>query len=427
MEIIILHYHLNPGGVTRIIESQIQALQIESKDTKITVICGNANGRKDIEGCSVLTFEILDYLEAGLTQTEVTNRVALITDYLTSVITDQTIIHCHNLNLGKNPALLMSVFDLASKGVPIVSHCHDFAEDRPFNMDLLQRLIPKMTSISIHQILYPDFKKVQFAVLNSCDFNRLIAEGIDIGKISLLPNPVVNFNRHHKNHVNNIKVSMERTPAKKLCVYPVRAITRKNIGEVVLLAILFNDSIQFAITQPPRNPIEVPQYRRWKDYCQNHKIDILFEVGEHTNYEDLINISDFCISTSIQEGFGMAFLEPWLAGKPVVGRELPCVVNDFKEQGLKFPALYERIKVEVDGTHFDFKDLPVEHKEQLLTDILEYSEQRQKIFNDNPGLLSLFNPVEPETIAFNQNIIHTKFSIEEYGKRLFAIYRKISR
>jgi glycosyltransferase involved in cell wall biosynthesis len=427
MEIIILHYHLNPGGVTRIIESQIQALQIESKETKITVICGNANGRKEIEGCPVLTLEILDYLEAGLTQGEITNRVALISEYLTSVITDQTIIHCHNLNLGKNPALLMSVFDLASKGVSIVSHCHDFAEDRPFNMDLLQRLIPKMTSISIRQILYPDFKKVQFAVLNSCDFNRLIAEGIDIDKINLLPNPVVDFNIQHENRSNNLKVPIERTSARKLCVYPVRAITRKNIGELVLLAILFNDSIQFAITLPPRNPIEVPQYKRWKDYCQNNEIDVLFEVGEHTNYEDFINISDFCISTSLQEGFGMSFLEPWLAGKPVVGRELPCVINDFKEQGLKFPALYDSIKVEVDGRHFDFKDLSVEDKEQLLTDILEYSERRQKIFDDNPGLRSLFNTVEPETIAFNQNIIRAKFSIEEYGKRLFAIYRKISR
>ncbi len=426
MEIVIIHYHLNPGGVTRIIESQIRAIKLESGETKITLVCGNSNGRNEIEGCPVLCSEMFNYMEAGISGTELTERVSIITGYLKSLINDQTILHCHNLNLGKNPALLMAVFNLASTGVPVLSHCHDFAEDRPMNLALLQKVIPMMTSVSMKQVLYPDLKKTQFAVLSSCDFNRLIGEGIDVTKINLLPNPVLAFNAQRNKTESQISELLKRTPRKKLCLYPVRAITRKNMGEVVLLSVLFKETMQFAVTLAPRNPIEVPQYKRWKNFCRNNDMDVLFEAGALINYEDLIFISDFCITTSIQEGFGMAYLEPWLAGIPVVGRELACVINDFKEHGLIFPALYKGIYVNYAGGLFDFKDLPTDQKEQFILELSGDFDKRQQVLAENPVLSDLFKPVAPEIIKSNQDIISAKFSIKEYGERLFAIYRKIS-
>jgi hypothetical protein len=45
------------------------------------------------------------------------------------------------------------------------------------------------------------------------------------------------------------------------------------------------------------------------------------------------------------EGFGMAFLEPFLAGKPLCGRDLPFVTTDFRAAGLRYEGFYERLDI----------------------------------------------------------------------------------
>ena len=35
------------------------------------------------------------------------------------------------------------------------------------------------------------------------------------------------------------------------------------------------------------------------------------------------------VTTSVAEGFGLAFLEPWLFGKGLLGRNLPEITVDF--------------------------------------------------------------------------------------------------
>ncbi len=132
---------------------------------------------------------------------------------------------------------------------------------------------------------------------------------------------------------NSLCRRLDLDPGLKLCTYPVRAIKRKNLGEFILLAAIFTGKAHFTVTQPPRNPAEIPQYNRWKAFCLDKGIRVKFEAGEMIDYEDLIYISDFCITTSIREGFGMVYLEPWLAGTPVIGRELSCILGRFKKPG----------------------------------------------------------------------------------------------
>ena len=56
---------------------------------------------------------------------------------------------------------------------------------------------------------------------------------------------------------------------------------------------------------------------------------------------DLFSISDLVISTSINEGFGFAFIEPWVAGTPLIGRKIPKVTNDFENNGIDLSMLYD--------------------------------------------------------------------------------------
>jgi glycosyltransferase involved in cell wall biosynthesis len=212
-----------------------------------------------------------------------------------------------------------------------------------------------------------------------------------------------------------------------LCTYPVRSIERKNPGEFILFAALFAEVAEFALTLPPRNPVELPQYNQWKNFCDKQGISVKFEAGEMVNYEDLIFISDFCITTSRREGFGMVYLEPWMAGIPVIGRELPCIIKDLREHGMIFPRLYSKIVIRNSGEKLDFKDLTQDDQQDFITNLIINEQLRSSFFKDNLFLSNFFDDVAEETIALNQETIKTQFSISNYGNELFRIYQEISR
>ena len=54
------------------------------------------------------------------------------------------------------------------------------------------------------------------------------------------------------------------------------------------------------------------------------------------------------VTTSITEGFGFAFLEPWTAGKVLQGRRLGDICTDFEGNGLRLDFLYDRLDVPVE-------------------------------------------------------------------------------
>ena len=233
--------------------------------------------------------------------------------------------------------------------------------------------------LSSREVLYPDLPGYHFAVLNTCDYNRVLENGVPPARIHLLQNPVsVNTGRKHEMKAD-IVTRLGLDPEKKIITYPIRAIRRKNIGECILLAVLFEGTCQFNITQAPKNPMELPAYIRWKNFCEKNKIQVKFETGVTVNHEDLIRISDFCITTSIREGFGMVYLEPWLAGTPVSGRNLSCITDDLRKYKLEFPRLYDRIEVKTDSGNCDFRDLETGEQENLILRILGSSREKEII------------------------------------------------
>lgn len=430
MHVLILHHHLNPGGVTKVIESQIQAIKFAAKNISISIICGDANGRTAFEGCMINQNKIINYLEKKTDNSSLISRVAEITAFIRNNIRNDTVLHCHNLNLGKNPLLLMAVFNLASEGVAVVNHCHDFAEDRPLNMKALNRMI-RQTGLRTREVLYPDMPNYHFIVLNTFDYNRILKTGIPAGRVHLMPNPVSleDYVPGENEQELRIKICIRLSldSQKKICTYPVRAIRRKNLGEFILLAVLHESTCQFVITQPPKNPDELSGYYRWKEFCVKHGIHIKFEAGDVVNHEDLIRISDFCITTSTREGFGMAFLEPWLVNTPVCGRDLPAITGDLKSYGLEFPGLYNSIRVDSASGTVDFKDLDPEEQLKYITRVRESPGEKEKLIGMNPFLAILFNSIEPDIIFRNRQIILNQFSLANYGKRLLELYKDLSR
>ncbi len=162
MSIRIIHYHLNPGGVSKIIESQVRGIRLNSAAEDLLVLCGNANELKNINGTEIVADELLNYTTSETSLDKLKEISSGIVSFIRANSDRYSILHCHNPNLGKNPALTAAIYKLASEGVPVINHCHDFAEDRPANMDLLQHTIPALTSASLQQVLYPHISAISF-------------------------------------------------------------------------------------------------------------------------------------------------------------------------------------------------------------------------------------------------------------------------
>jgi glycosyltransferase involved in cell wall biosynthesis len=419
---------MNPGGVTRIIEAQVKGLASFMEPADIRIACGPSENAISLTGLPVIENELLSYRESESSPVELYRDISGILSFLESNTDTKTILHCHNPNLGKNPALMLAIHNLAKKGMRVVNHCHDFPEERPSNIDLITRMIEHYSLDSADEVMYPVMANYHYIVLNSCDHQRLLKKGIPGGFVHMIHNPVSNAKKNQVTYNRaGINDKLGINPDKLLVTYPVRAIKRKNLGEFILLSVLFSDRAEFAVTLAPLNPVELPGYNRWKSFCRENNIKIAFETSQVTDYEELVQMSDFCITTSIQEGFGMTYLEPWLAGTPVIGRELDCIMHDLKSKGMQFPGLYQRIITDYNSRVSDFKDLSLQDQERFIYTIQNSKSAREKLLSSNPVLASLLDPVPESVISSNRETILQHFSIESYGKELFGIYKQIAR
>jgi hypothetical protein len=108
MRVYIIHYHLHTGGVTRIIQSQIQALTDFTRPSiPYKLIIGAKSGKQPsgIQAEKVMVNPIFNYLDSDTSLKELEQIRKEMERYLRRHISKNDIIHVHNLNLGKNPVL----------------------------------------------------------------------------------------------------------------------------------------------------------------------------------------------------------------------------------------------------------------------------------------------------------------------------------
>jgi glycosyltransferase involved in cell wall biosynthesis len=424
MRIVIFHYHLNPGGVTSVILAQVKALQAEHEITILTGSCDNVLVEQ-LRHVRIVVSKSLNYRSDSIFNYN--EEIECVKSLIKQNCQRSDILHAHNINLGKNPLITIAVSQLAKEGYRVVNHIHDFAEDRPENMHFLQNCIENDLKLNLKKILYPNLPNYHFVVLNSNDKKRIRDERVERSRIHRIPNPaavpetlpmlVPEFERR------KVCSELGLDKAKKIVTYPVRVIQRKNIGEFILLACLFEKEANWIVTQPPKNPSEIKVYEQWKNFCATENIKIYWEAGTRTSFTSLLSVSDYCITTSFREGFGLAFIEPWLYNTPVVGRDIPEVTLDLVKSGLEFPCLYSRL--EVDGKS-EMHELVISEQMNIIRKCKTDELFRKNVLDQNVALHKLMNPVDNSLIKRNIDIILREYSPEKFGKRLYEIYRAIT-
>lgn len=426
MNVVIFHYHLHPGGVTRIIESQVEALRTYTDTGTIKIITGASSNPDYFKKYEVelVVAPQLNYLPTE--NVDLQGQYQQMQTFLKDVCPKNSVLHCHNLNLGKNPLVTLAFSKMAQEGYKILNHAHDFSEDRAINQAFLKQIITDEFGEDLEDIMYPRLENYRFAVLNSFDLKRLLSQGVDAGRTVPLPNPVVFASSRPAGDKlkwrSEIDNQLGLDPKKKLITYPVRVIQRKNIAEYILLTVLFGQEANWVVTQPPKNPIELETYTKWKTFCRAHDIPLHWEAGTKVDFELLLRCSDFCFTTSIQEGFGMVFMEPWLLETEVKGRDIPMVTEDLKASGIHFPLLYKQL-VLPNGK--EMHELNLKGQFSAIKQALEDEAFKADVLAGNPFLADLLKPSDVSLLKKNIKVILGEYSLETYGKKLHGTYREI--
>ncbi len=341
MRIAIVHYHLRRGGVTTVINNALSALK-EGEDT-IAVIAGEEPPADGAPSCRFRKVPGLGYGRCSKPGEETLLAEALTRNAEEALNGPPDLWHFHNHALGKNTAVPLVVGEFARRGFRMLLQLHDFVEDnRSTNYRMLSERLSTPASGDFAQMLYPQASHVHYAVLNTRDRRFLLQSGVPESNLHILPNIATGFSPVAPDGGSG------EAQHSRLFLYPTRAIRRKNIGEFLLWAACCEDAdSRFATTLAPENPAALPRYRRWVDVAAWLGLPVDFALGENSkrSYPELLSSAFSVVTTSVAEGFGLCFLEPWLVLRPLLGRDLPHVTAQLKTAGIDLSGLYTEATV----------------------------------------------------------------------------------
>ncbi|RLC33155.1 MAG: hypothetical protein DRH32_01805, partial [Deltaproteobacteria bacterium] len=344
-----------------------------------------------------------------------------------------------NPTMAKNRNFLKILKTLQSSGITLFLQIHDFAEDgRP--------------QAYFHNETYP--MDCHYGVINSRDYNILLKCGLRPRGLHRIFNTITPLPRKDRNSTADY------------VLYPVRAIRRKNIGEALLLSLFLPDGESLRISLPPNSPMDLESYNDWKRFVKTHRLAVGFEAGIHNDFSDLVRNAKSMITTSITEGFGFTFLEPWTAGKVLWGRKLPEICHDFEQTGINLDHLYSSIRIPLDwinpkafsarwqtvfstvcrgfdlhpgdndirqaldavisGDMIDFGLLDEKFQQQVLVRIISDKSARQKLIRINPFLAGPgYVENSSELLRKNRAAVLDTYGMSGYTDNLLKVYRKI--
>lgn len=451
MRIAILHYHLRSGGVTRVIELAVRSAL--DRGMRVVVLTGQPSQAGGIPLERIRVIPDLGYSADGARGSPRVLAEEMLRVAREALGGDPDVLHAHNHALGKNPTVTGAVYEWVRQGRPALLQIHDFAEDgRPEMFSRLRAALASDGSEDWRRMLYPRAPHVHYAVINHRDARALSAGGISPEVLHFLPNAVAL-------EAAEADAGPDEPPR---IIYPVRPIRRKNLGEFLYWSACSEPGMRWSVTLAPTSAVDVAPYQKWIEFAREHQLPVDFEIGlgAQATYVQLLRSARMMMSTSVAEGFGMSFLEPWLAGRPVTGRLIPGITDDFEAQGVEFPGAYRRLDVPLEWVGAERyrqrlaaamessaaaygRRLPAASVEQAMdvgvrsggVDFGRLDEEMQRdaisaLLRGRGGEGDVRPRVPegagPKTIARNRERILREYGLPAYGLRLERIYRSAS-
>lgn len=129
-------------------------------------------------------------------------------------------------------------------------------------------------------------------------------------------------------------------------ICPMRALRRKNLAEAILLARWLRPEACLAVTAGVSSSDERVYASRLESAARDGNWNVRFGLlagRPGPPIRELIAASEAVVLTSVQEGFGMGFVEA--LSKPLIARALPEILPGLKSLGFRFPLLYREVLI----------------------------------------------------------------------------------
>lgn len=357
--LVVVHYHLRPGGVRRVLEMTLPAvIAARPSVSKVTLLCGgepapewiSAIGRR-MQGTALrviqdAVFGYFSETERCVHELRETQR-----QILNSVVAEgeSVLIWAHNLGLARNLPLAAEIAALAAKpGFRLVSHHHDFWFDHRWHRRAEFAVSGFSTMAKVGCAVFSGGAKVAFAVINRGD--RAVLRTYH-SAVRWLPNPLPQEPAVSSRSMNAAKrwMAEELNDSKPYWLFPTRFLRRKNVAESLLLTQWVRPDAWLVTTGGPSSPDEHPAYdmllHAIRENSWRCRLGIVAEVSSCPPVSELLAASEAVVVTSLREGFGLAYFEAAIARKPLLARIIPGLMQDLRILGLRIPQAYSEIRI----------------------------------------------------------------------------------
>ncbi|MGD8522047.1 MAG: hypothetical protein PVF56_12950 [Desulfobacterales bacterium] len=422
-----------------------------------------AESRKRVEK-SISDQQVHDYVWQGTNLAEI----------LDAKLAGMDTILIENLGIGIDPSVTYAFYlythlcHTAGIKKKFIYRVHDFVQQRPHFFRNVKKfheyrfgMVPDW-----HSVIYPSFPSIRYIAINRYDRSRLIEHGIDENNIFYIPNSVDKSIIPTDDRTDELRkkiIAREGLdPSVSFILYPVRCVRRKNVEEAIFFTCFLNsltkgyakrnhDHIEgkfhLLVSLSPESGDDARYADQLLDFVRKYRLPVSIGFNDLVTLEretdpqdpakierygvgDMVRAANLVITTSVLEGFGFAYLEPWFLDRPVIGRSIPFITPDFQAKGMKLGHLYTVLLV--DGQ--DFKDIgkekptPEQALQERLDKILRLDEVGfvDKVFdrNETPirATIRLLDMKKRKSlIAINKKVVETVFSQDVIGKQIYDV------
>ena len=355
--LVVVHYHWRPGGVRRVVELTLPAIVAATPSLKqVTLLSGGASHERPEIGPLGLPTAFIhepacDYFSGQQDDPQTISRKIRMALSLAIPESDssRTLIWFQNPALARNPILCREVADFSRKtGAALILHHHDFwCAGRWARWKELQQCgCPDLSSAA--DVLFASGTRSVHAGINLQDFR--ILKRFFPERAFHLANPV-----DHTPPARQADIDTARAWAAKelksdapLWIFPSRFLRRKNFLEAALITRWLRPGAILATTSGQFSPDEANYASDIKDAAKRGGWRVHFGLLDKPGAPrvgDVFRLAEAVVHTSVQEGFGMSFVEAAAVGTPLIARRIPSVMPDLSALGFEFPQLYDDLHI----------------------------------------------------------------------------------
>ena len=379
MRLIILHYHLRPGGVRRVIELtaphllradkpengfppcasclRVRNLRIRDKKFSAVVLAAGEppdekwlrSFRRSVSPVRVELLIVPAFSYFSEQRGSATDRIRAVRAGVDLLLAEpgNSLVWAHNPGLGRNLPLTREIVRRCrSARIPLVLHHHDWWFDNRWQRWPEIRRCGFRTPGAVARSIFPAADTIRHVTINRDD--AAILQKHFRGRVRWLPNPVEPARPPARKRLARRWLSEQLGNDSPVWILPCRVLRRKNIAEALLLTRWLRPEAWLVTTGGVSSADEKGYAGKLLAAAQTNgwplRLGIL-DGGAGPAVPELLAVSEAVLLTSLQEGFGLPNLEAAAAARPLIARRLPNVAPDLAGFGFRFPQSYDEILV----------------------------------------------------------------------------------